>query len=74
MSQFGASHYFMRIPSSHVAATNKALSIGHGVLSDAAASKFLCLHDDKIITVTITIAITITVPLLVKVHLPHWYG
>lgn len=58
----------MRIPSSQAAATNKALSIGHGVLSDAAASKVVRVHEDNIIT------ITITVPLLVKEHLPHWHG
>jgi len=47
MLQFEASHNFTQISSSHAAATNKAFSIGHGVHTDAAASKALCAHDDK---------------------------
>jgi len=70
MSQFQASNYFMRISSSQAAATNKALSIDHRVLRDAAASKAVCASDDKVIT----IIITLTVPMLVKAYLPHWHG
>jgi len=46
MSQFQASSNLMRISSSQAAATNKALSIGHRVLRDAAASKAVCASDD----------------------------
>jgi hypothetical protein len=60
----------MRIPSSQAAATNKELSIDHGVLRDAAASKAVCVRDDKIVT----IKITITVPLLFQLNLLQWHG
>jgi len=70
MSQFETSHYFMRISSSQAAATNKALSIGHGVLRDATASKAVCVRDDKIIT----IRITITVSLRFQLNPMQWHG
>jgi hypothetical protein len=57
----------MRIPSSQAAATNRTLSFSQGVLRDAAASKAVCVHEDKNITITVTF----TIQLLVELHLPH---
>jgi hypothetical protein len=64
------SQYFMRIPSSQAAATNRTLFFGQGVLRDAAASKAVCVHEDKIITITVTF----TIQLLLELHLLHWHG